>query len=115
MKAKDWSVYILRCADGSLYTGATNDLGARLLRHGRGKGAAYTRARLPVELVFHELAGDRGAALRREAAIKRLTRPEKLALVAASKRRRAVATPGKRGTSAARRSSPSARAAAGAR
>lgn len=78
---KEWSVYILRCADGSLYTGATNDLTARVARHGAGKGAAYTRSRLPVKLVFHEPAGDKGAALRREAALKRLTRSQKQALV----------------------------------
>jgi putative endonuclease len=81
VKAKFWSVYILRCVDGSLYTGATNDVEARLERHGRGKGAAYTRSRLPVELVFCEPAEDRGAALRREAAIKKLPRAEKLALL----------------------------------
>jgi len=75
-----WCVYLLRCADGSLYTGATNDLSARLARHGAGKGAAYTRARLPVSLAWWEAAVDRGAALRREAAIKRLGRAAKLAL-----------------------------------
>lgn len=78
-----WLVYMLRCADGSLYTGATNDLARRVATHGRGKGAAYTRARLPVELVYSEPAADRGAALRREAQLKRLTRAQKLALVAA--------------------------------
>jgi putative endonuclease len=83
---------MLRCGDGSLYTGVTNDLPARVARHGSGKGAAYTRSRLPVALVFCEPALDRGAALRREAALKRLTRTAKLALVAAArpaKRRRA--------------------------
>lgn len=92
MKAKFWSVYILRCGDGSLYTGATNDVQARLGRHGRGKGAAYTRSRLPVELVFCERAEDRSAALRREAAIKKLPRAEKLLLVKASRAVRATAS-----------------------
>jgi len=76
-----WCVYVLRCSDGSFYTGATNDLGGRLARHNAGKGAAYTRSRRPVELVWVEEAEDRGAALRREAAIKRLSRREKLSLV----------------------------------
>lgn len=75
-----WTVYMLRCGDGTLYTGATNNLERRLATHGRGKGAAYTRARLPVVLVWSEPAEDRGAALRREAAIKRLTRADKLRL-----------------------------------
>lgn len=75
-----WCVYMLRCADGTLYAGATNDLSARLARHGAGKGAAYTRARLPVSLAWWEAAADRSAALRREAAIKRLGRPAKIAL-----------------------------------
>ena len=76
-----WTVYILRCGDGSLYTGITNDVARRLDRHGKGVGAAYTRSRLPVKLVFQETAADRGAALRREAALKKLTRREKLQLV----------------------------------
>lgn len=80
---------MLRCADGSLYTGATNDLEARVARHGAGKGAAYTRSRLPVTLVFHEPAPDKGTALRREAALKRLTRSQKLALVHRTRAERA--------------------------
>ncbi len=79
--AKSWCVYVLRCRDGSLYTGSTNDLAARLERHASGNGARYTRSRLPLSLVYQEHAKDRGAALRREAAMKRLTRAEKLALV----------------------------------
>ncbi|NNB87490.1 GIY-YIG nuclease family protein [Corallococcus exiguus] len=71
---------MLRCRDGTLYTGATNNLERRLATHGRGKGAAYTRARLPVTLVWSEPAQDRSTALRREAAIKRLTRADKLLL-----------------------------------
>jgi len=77
-----WWVYLLRCRDGSLYTGATCDLGRRLRLHAAGKGARYTRSRLPVTLVHQEPAAGRSAALRREAAIKRLGRPAKLALVA---------------------------------
>lgn len=82
-----WSVYMLRCGDGSLYTGATNDVAQRVARHACGKGAAYTRSRLPVLLVFEEKVADRSAALRREAQIKRLSRAEKLALLASVKRR----------------------------
>ena len=83
-----WRVYVLRCADGTLYTGATNNLDARVARHAAGKGARYTRSRLPVALVYAERARDRGSALRREAALKRLRRDEKLALLAAAARRR---------------------------
>jgi uncharacterized protein (TIGR02453 family) len=76
-----WYVYLARCADGTLYTGVTTDLEARERVHNRGRGAAYTRSRLPVSIVHAEAASDRGAALRRELAIKRLTRREKEALV----------------------------------
>lgn len=81
-------MYMLRCGDGTLYTGATNDLQARVAKHGVGKGAAYTRSRLPVALVFHEAAADRSAALRREAALKKLTRAEKLGLIPRRRRTR---------------------------
>lgn len=77
-----WTVYILRCGDGTLYTGCTNDLPRRLAAHRSGKGAKYTRSRPPVELVYQEEAADKSAALRREAAVKRLDRREKLALIA---------------------------------
>ncbi len=77
----DYTVYILRCGDGTLYTGCTNDLPHRLRVHQRGKGAKYTRSRLPVELVYQETVQDKSQALRREAAIKRLSRSDKLALV----------------------------------
>ena len=73
---------MLRCSDGSLYTGWTDDIGRRLARHSAGKGARYTRGRLPVELAYLEPQPDRSAALRREAAIKRMSRAEKLALAA---------------------------------
>lgn len=87
-RAGGWRVYLLRCGDGSLYTGATNDLTRRLATHAAGKGARYTRSRLPVALVHQERAPDRSAALRREAAIKRLSRQAKLDLVAAASARR---------------------------
>jgi len=74
-------VYMLRCRDGSLYTGITNDLPKRLVRHTAGTASAYTRARRPVHLVFQERQPDRSAALRREAAVRRLSRVAKLALV----------------------------------
>ena len=74
-------MYVLRCRDGSLYTGITNDLPKRLLRHKAGTASAYTRSRLPVRLVYQERQPDRSAALRREAAVRRLSRGEKLALV----------------------------------
>jgi len=64
-----WSVYMLRCRDGSLYTGVTNDVGRRLAAHSAGKGGAYTRSRCPVRLVWREAVPDHGAALRREAAV----------------------------------------------
>jgi len=63
-----WTVYILRCGDGTLYTGCTNDLPRRLAAHRSGRGAKYTRSRLPVEPVYREEAADKSAALRREAA-----------------------------------------------
>lgn len=76
-----WTVYILRCGDGTLYTGCTNDLPRRLEAHQSGRGAKYTRSRLPVALAYQEAAADKSAALRREAAIKRLDRLKKLALI----------------------------------
>ena len=74
-------VYILRCYDGSLYTGWTTDLKQRVKAHNEGKGAKYTRSRRPVELVYHEEFGTKSEALKREAAIKRLSREEKLPLI----------------------------------
>ena len=74
-------LYILRCGDGTLYTGAAKDLMRRLAQHKRGKGAKYTRSRLPVELVYQEVLPDWSAALRREAAVKKLSRAEKLQLI----------------------------------
>jgi putative endonuclease len=77
-------VYLLRCADGSLYTGWTVDLDARLRRHGEGRASAYTRSRLPVALALALPMPDRSAAMREEARIKALDRAEKLALIAAA-------------------------------
>lgn len=74
-------VYILRCRDDTLYTGITDDVERRLKAHNSGKGAKYTRGRGPVELVYREEQPDKSAALRRERAIKKLTRTEKLALI----------------------------------
>lgn len=76
-----WYVYMLRCGDGSLYTGCTDNVPRRLAVHQSGKGAKYTRSRPPVTLVYQEELPDKSAALRREAAIKRLTRPQKLKLI----------------------------------
>jgi putative endonuclease len=77
-----WCVYMLRCGDGSLYTGVTNDLAARLARHAAGKGARYTRGRGPVALAWSRRVRGRGAALSLEARLKRLDRAGKLAVVA---------------------------------
>jgi len=77
-----WFVYILRCGDGSLYTGVTTGLAKRLAAHRRGRGSKYTRARRPLALVYLEARRTRSTALRREAAIKRLRRPDKLRLLA---------------------------------
>ena len=74
-------VYILRCSDNTLYTGITNDLDRRVAMHNKGTGAKYTHSRLPVRVVYMEQCADRSAALRREAAIKKLTRHEKLELI----------------------------------
>ena len=68
----EWYVYMLLCADQSLYTGVATDVAARLATHNAGKGAKYTRGRLPVVLVYQEAVAGRGAALQREIAIKRL-------------------------------------------
>jgi putative endonuclease len=76
-------VYLLRCRDGSLYCGWTSNVERRLAAHRAGRGSRYTASRLPVELALARPMADRGAALREEARIKRLTRAQKLALVAA--------------------------------
>ena len=73
--------YILSCADGTLYTGWTNDLDRRLAAHNAGKGGKYTRSRLPVSLVYHEEFETKEEAMSREWAIKHLTRERKLKLI----------------------------------
>ena len=79
--ANTWKLYILRCGDGSLYTGITTDVQKRLAAHRSGKGAKYTRGRGPLELVYSEKCGSHSDALRRELEIKRLTREEKETLI----------------------------------
>ncbi|MEP7326847.1 MAG: GIY-YIG nuclease family protein [Gemmatimonadota bacterium] len=76
-----WYVYLAQCGDGSLYSGATTNPEQRIATHNRGRGAAYTRSRLPVTLVYVEAVADRSSALRREAAFKRMTRLTKLKLI----------------------------------
>ena len=76
-----WYVYMLRCGDGSLYTGSTTDVDRRLREHQSGTGARYTHSRPPVALAYVEEAPDRSAAQRREAAIKKLPRAQKLKLI----------------------------------
>ena len=77
---KTWYVYLLRCGDGSLYCGITDDVSRRLEAHTAGKGAKYTRGRGPLELVYTEACESHSDALKREIAIKRMKRAEKLAL-----------------------------------
>ena len=81
-----WYVYMLRCGDGSLYTGSTTDVERRLREHQGGTGARYTRSRPPVTLAYAEKAPDRSAAQRREAAIKKLPRAQKLKLIGKGER-----------------------------
>ena len=76
----NWYVYMVRCSDNSLYTGCTNDLVRRLQAHNAGKGAKYTKSRLPVSLVYQEPCTDKSTALKREIALKRLTKIKKEAL-----------------------------------
>lgn len=76
-----WYAYILKCIDGTFYTGMTSDLARRVAAHAAGTGAKYTRGRGPVALVWKRLVKDRSAALKLEAAIKRLSRVAKAALI----------------------------------
>lgn len=80
--ANSWKLYILRCGDGTLYTGITTDVEKRLRLHRSGKGAKYTRGRGPLELMYREECGDHSAALKRELEIKALSREEKEKLIA---------------------------------
>lgn len=82
---KTWYVYILRCRDDTLYTGITDDLNRRLEAHNAGKGAKYTRGRGPVKLCYSEEQESYSAALKREYAIKQLSRADKLALMGETK------------------------------
>jgi len=76
-----WYVYILRCCDDSLYTGITNDLTRRCEKHNAGTASRYTRSRLPVVLVYDEVQGSQGMALKRELAIKAMSRQKKESLI----------------------------------
>lgn len=76
-----WKLYILRCGDGTLYTGISTDVEKRFAVHSSGKGAKYTRGRGPLELVYWEECGDHSAALKREVEIKKLSREEKEKLI----------------------------------
>ena len=94
--AKRWNVYIVRCADGTLYTGVTIDITRRVAEHNgirangtravRDSGARYTRSRRPVKLLYQEKAANRSAACKREYCIKQLSRAEKLALISTASR-----------------------------
>ena len=79
-----WFVYILRCADGSLYAGITNDVRRRLEQHNAGTASRYTRSRLPAVLVYQEAQASRSHALKRELAIKDLSRQEKESMIRAA-------------------------------
>jgi putative endonuclease len=78
---KTWYVYILECGDGTLYTGITDDVQRRLATHRSGKGAKYTRGRLPLELRYQEICESYSHALRRECQIKKLSRKEKIEMI----------------------------------
>ena len=82
---KKWQVYILECSDGTLYTGITDNLEHRVAVHNDGNGAKYTRSRRPVKVVYLEQCLDKSCALKREIAIKRLSRQEKLKLISEAK------------------------------
>ena len=75
--ARGWTVYVVRCRDGSLYTGVTNDLDRRIAAHNRGRGARYTRSRRPVTLHYQEVAESRGSAQRREYQLRKLPAAQK--------------------------------------
>ena len=77
----DWKVYIVKCSDKTFYTGITNNIKLRLETHNLGKGAKYTKSRLPVILVYLEPVDDKSSALRREMEIKKLNRSQKINLI----------------------------------
>jgi predicted GIY-YIG superfamily endonuclease len=78
---KAWFLYLVQCADGSLYTGITNNVSRRCKQHNAGTASRYTRSRLPVELIYQELHSSRSVALKRELAIKSMSRQEKESLI----------------------------------
>jgi putative endonuclease len=80
---RDWSLYIVRCGDGNLYTGITTDVNRRLAQHRSNQGAKYLRGREPLTLVFQQRVGDRGRAQRMEARVKKMRRAAKERLIAA--------------------------------
>ncbi len=82
-----WYVYILKCSDGSLYTGTTTDISRRVTEHNLSKGGNYTRTRMPVKLVYQEPHSNRSEALKREIQIKRWSKEKKLALINGDKMR----------------------------
>ena len=84
-----WSLYILECRDGSLYTGISNDIDRRFLAHQEGKASRYTRTRRPVVLVYREECGSRSQALSRECAVKSLSKKKKEELISSEKREKA--------------------------
>jgi predicted GIY-YIG superfamily endonuclease len=79
-KVKPWHVYLVRCSDGSIYTGISDNVEARIQKHNTGRGAKYTAQRRPVSLLYSEKLADQGSAMRREAQIKKWKRAQKLAL-----------------------------------
>ncbi len=79
--AQAWFVYIIQCADNTLYTGITPDIKNRIKTHNQGKGAKYTRGRTPVRLVYQKKCADKSAALKREIEIKKMARKKKMALL----------------------------------
>lgn len=81
LPSQTYFTYMLQCADGTLYTGWTNDLEKRVMAHNSGKGAKYTRSRCPVKLIYCEVCATKQAAMQREWQIKRLSRTQKLALI----------------------------------
>lgn len=84
MEDKAWSLYILRCGDGTLYTGIAVDVDKRFQMHESGKGAKYTRGRKPLQIVYREVCGSHSDALRRELAVKALTREDKEKLISSA-------------------------------
>ncbi len=79
--SKTWFLYVVRCADGSLYTGITTDVARRTKQHNAGTASRYTRSRLPVVLVYQESQSNRSAALKRELAVKAMSREKKESLI----------------------------------